>query len=282
VTDWRAVRRLVPEVLSALVRRHGHFDACEDAVQEALLAAAAQWPVQGWPDNPKAWLVTVASRRLTDQLRSNAARRRREEAEAARTPPPLDGAEFGDAGSPPASDDTLTLLFLCCHPALSPASQVALTLRAVGGLSTAEIAGAFLVPEATMAQRISRAKQRIKAAGATFELPPRTEHARRLGVVVHVLYLIFNEGYTATSGDAAGASRVAGARRTRRAGCGHRNQRCATQPLRALRGPLADQLARPGGCRRTDWTTTRCALTRTFVVPAGGPNRTAFEPSTNP
>ena len=200
MTDWRAVRRLVPEVLSALVRRHGHFDACEDAVQEALLAAAAQWPVQGWPDNPKAWLVTVASRRLTDQLRSNAARRRREEAEAARTPPPLAGADFGDAGSPPARDDTLTLLFLCCHPALSPASQVALTLRAVGGLSTAEIAGAFLVPEATMAQRISRAKQRIKAAGATFELPPRAEHARRLGVVVHVLYLIFNEGYTATSG----------------------------------------------------------------------------------
>ncbi len=200
MTDWRAVRRLVPEVLSALVWRHGHFDACEDAVQEALLAAAAQWPVQGWPDSPKAWLVTVASRRLTDQLRRNAARRRREEAEAARTPPPLDGADFGDAGSPPARDDTLTLLFLCCHPALSPASQVALTLRAVGGLSTAEIAGAFLVPEATMAQRISRAKQRIKAAGATFELPPRAEHARRLGVVVHVLYLIFNEGYTATSG----------------------------------------------------------------------------------
>jgi RNA polymerase sigma factor (sigma-70 family) len=200
VTDWRAVRRLVPEVLGALVRRHGHFDACEDAVQEALLAAAAQWPVQGWPDNPKAWLVTVASRRLTDQLRSDAARRRREEAEAARIPPPLDGAGSGDAGSPPASDDTLTLLFLCCHPALSPASQVALTLRAVGGLSTAEIAGAFLVPEATMAQRISRAKQRIKAAGATFEMPPRAEHSRRLGVVVHVLYLIFNEGYTATSG----------------------------------------------------------------------------------
>jgi RNA polymerase sigma factor (sigma-70 family) len=200
VTDWRAVRRLVPEVLSALVQRHGHFDACEDAAREALLAAAAQWPVQGWPDNPKAWLVTVASRRLTDQLRRNAARRRREEAEAARTPPPLDGADFGDAGSPPARDDTLTLLFLCCHPALSPASQVALTLRAVGGLSTAEIAGAFLVPEATMAQRISQAKQRIKAAGATFELPPRAEHARRLGVVVHVLYLIFNAGYTATSG----------------------------------------------------------------------------------
>ena len=111
MTDWRAVRRLVPEVLSALVRRHGHFDACEDAVQEALLAAAAQWPVQGWPDSPKAWLVTVASRRLTDQLRRNAARRRREEAEAARTPPPLDGADFGDAGSPPARDDILTPRF---------------------------------------------------------------------------------------------------------------------------------------------------------------------------
>jgi RNA polymerase sigma factor (sigma-70 family) len=200
VTDWRAVRRLVPEVLGALVRRYGRFDACEDAVQEALLAAAAQWPVQGWPDNPKAWLVTAASRRLTDQLRSDAARRRREEAEAARTSPPLDGADFGDAGAPPARDDTLTLLFLCCHPALSPASQVALTLRAVGGLSTAEIARAFLVPEATMAQRISRAKQRIKATGATFDLPPPAEQAQRLGVVLQVLYLVFNEGYTATSG----------------------------------------------------------------------------------
>jgi len=192
VTDWRAVRRLVPEVLGALVRRYGHFDACEDAVQEALVAAAAQWPVQGWPEHPREWLVTVASRRLADQLRSDAARRRREVADAIRTPPPPAGG--------PAGDDTLTLLFLCCHPALTPPSQIALTLRAVGGLSTAEIARAFLVPEATMAQRISRAKQRIKAAGAHFDLPPPAEQAERLGVVLHVVYLVFNEGYTATSG----------------------------------------------------------------------------------
>ena len=160
MTDWRAVRRLVPEVLGALVRRYGHFDACEDAVQEALLAAAAQWPVQGWPSNPRGWLVTVASRRLADQLRSDTARRRREEVDAARIPPPPAGGDAAlDLGARgPAGEDTLTLLFLCCHPALSPASQVALTLRAVGGLSTAEIARAFLVPEATMAQRISRAK----------------------------------------------------------------------------------------------------------------------------
>jgi RNA polymerase sigma factor (sigma-70 family) len=188
VSDWGAVRRLVPEVLGALVRRYGHFDACEDAVQEALAAAAAQWPAQGWPDSPRAWLVTVASRRLADQLRSDAARRRREEAVALEPP------------ASPAGDDTLTLLFLCCHPALTPPSQIALTLRAVGGLSTAEIARAFLVPEATMAQRISRAKQRIKAAGAGFDLPPPAEQAERLGVVLHVVYLIFNEGYTATSG----------------------------------------------------------------------------------
>jgi RNA polymerase sigma factor (sigma-70 family) len=202
VTDWRPVRRLVPEVLGALVRRYGHFDACEDAVQEALLAATTQWPVQGWPENPRGWLVTVASRRLADQLRSDAARRRREEAEAIRTPPPPAGGEvYPDLEARgPTGDDTLTLLFLCCHPALTPPSQVALTLRAVGGLSTAEIARAFLVPEATMAQRISRAKQRIKAAGASFDLPPPAEQAQRLGVVLHVVYLVFNEGYTATSG----------------------------------------------------------------------------------
>ncbi|WP_103341149.1 RNA polymerase sigma factor [Amycolatopsis sp. CA-126428] len=193
MTGWQAVRRLVPEVLGVLVRRYGPFDACEDAVQEALAAAAAQWPVAGWPENPRAWLVTVASRRLADQVRSDAARRRREEADALRTPPPA-------GGEAEAGDDTLTLLFLCCHPALTPSSQVALTLRAVGGLSTAEIARAFLVPEATMAQRISRAKHRIKAAGAGFELPPPAEQAARLGVVLHVVYLVFNEGYTATSG----------------------------------------------------------------------------------
>ncbi|UOZ04066.1 RNA polymerase sigma factor [Amycolatopsis sp. WQ 127309] len=194
MTDWQAVRRLVPEVLGALVRRYGLFDACEDAVQEALVAATTQWPVEGWPESPRAWLTTVATRRLADQVRSDVARRRREEADAIRTPPPPAGGEVH------AGDDTLTLLFLCCHPVLTAPSQIALTLRAVGGLSTAEIARAFLVPEATMGQRISRAKQRIKAAGAGFALPPPAEQAQRLGVVLHVVYLVFNEGYTATSG----------------------------------------------------------------------------------
>jgi RNA polymerase sigma factor (sigma-70 family) len=184
------LHRLAPQVLGALVRRYGRFDACEDAVQEALLAAALQWPVEGEPDDPSAWLVTVASRRLTDQLRSEGARRRREESAAAEVP----------AGEAVDEDDTLTLLFMCCHPALSPSSQLALTLRAVGGLTTAQIASAFLVPEATMAQRISRAKQRIRATGIPFRMPPEPEWAQRLRVVLHVLYLIFNEGYTATSG----------------------------------------------------------------------------------
>jgi RNA polymerase sigma factor (sigma-70 family) len=184
------LHRLAPQVLGALVRRYGRFDACEDAVQEALLAAALQWPVEGEPDDPSAWLVTVASRRLTDQLRSEGARRRREESAAAEVP----------AGEAVDEDDTLTLLFMCCHPALSPPSQLALTLRAVGGLTTAQIASAFLVPEATMAQRISRAKQRIRATGIPFRMPPEPEWAERLRVVLHVLYLIFNEGYTATSG----------------------------------------------------------------------------------
>ncbi|MEU4700420.1 RNA polymerase sigma factor [Nonomuraea dietziae] len=178
------LRELAPRVLGVLVRRYGQFDACEDAVQEALLAAATQWPKEGVPDNPKGWLVTVASRRMIDEIRSEEARRRREAEQALEEPPAV-----------PDQDDTLTLLFLCCHPSLTPASQIALTLRAVGGLTTAEIAGAFLVPESTMAQRISRAKATIKKAGATFELTPN-----RLDVVLHVLYLIFNEGYTATSG----------------------------------------------------------------------------------
>jgi RNA polymerase sigma factor (sigma-70 family) len=184
------LHRLAPQVLGALVRRYGGFDACEDAVQEALLAAALQWPVEGEPDDPSAWLITVASRRLTDQLRSEGARRRREEAVATE----VSGGEAID------EDDTLTLLFMCCHPALSPPSQLALTLRAVGGLTTAQIASAFLVPEATMAQRISRAKQRIRATGIPFRMPPESERDERLRVVLHVLYLIFNEGYTATSG----------------------------------------------------------------------------------
>jgi RNA polymerase sigma factor (sigma-70 family) len=187
------LRGAAPQVLGALVRRYGHFDACEDAVQEALLAAAVQWPQEGVPDSPQAWLVTVAGRRLADQWRSEQARRTREAVVAPR--------ELAVPAEPPSEeDDTLTLLFLCCHPALSEPSQIALTLRAVGGLTTAEIAGSFFVPEATMAQRISRAKQSIRTAGARFEAPPEPERSGRLRIVLHVLYLIFNEGYTATSG----------------------------------------------------------------------------------
>ncbi len=193
------LRELAPQVLAALTRRYGHFDLSEDAVQEALLAASAQWPGEGVPDSPRGWLITVASRRLTDQLRSESARRRREVTAAAAVPPDELLAPPADADEP-ATDDTLTLLFMCCHPALSPASQVALTLRAVAGLTTAQIARAFMVPEATMAQRISRAKRTIKVSGIAFQLPPEAERADRLSSVLHVLYLIFNEGYTATSG----------------------------------------------------------------------------------
>ena len=188
------LRELAPQVLGTLVRRHGQFDACEDAVQEALVAAALQWTKDGVPDSPRSWLLTVASRRLVDEWRSESARRRREEAAAT--------LELADPGQPSGRDDTLALLFLCCHPSLSAPSQLALTLRAVGGLTTAEIANAFLVPEATMAQRISRAKQSIKDAGLRFDLPPEPERAERLRVVLQVLYLVFNEGYTTTSGTA--------------------------------------------------------------------------------
>jgi len=185
------LRELAPQVLGALVRRHGQFENCEDAVQEAVLAASVQWPADGVPDNPRGWLTAVASRRLIDQVRSDRARRERESSAAVAEVP---------AEDVPDTDDTLALLFLCCHPALTPASQTALTLRAVGGLTTAEIARAFLVPEATLAARISRAKQRIKAAGGTFSLPGDAQREERLGVVLQVLYLIFNEGYTASSG----------------------------------------------------------------------------------
>jgi predicted RNA polymerase sigma factor len=192
------LRPLAPQVLGALVRRYGRFDACEDAVQEALLAAAVQWPEQGLPDNPVAWLQTVAVRRLTDEWRSEGSRRNREAAVYVMDPDQIAGAIAPDGSV--AADDTLTLLFLCCHPALSAPSQVALTLRAVGGLTTAQIAAAFLVPESTMAQRISRGKQRIKAAGARFVMPPPAERDARQRAVLHVLYLVFNEGYTASSG----------------------------------------------------------------------------------
>jgi RNA polymerase sigma factor (sigma-70 family) len=194
------LRALAPQVLGALVRRFGHFDVAEDAVQEALLAAALQWPGDGRPDNPRAWLIRVAERRLTDMLRSEQARRRREDSVAAQVLPEEFLAPPADARPASDQDDTLVLLFMCCHPALTPASQIALTLRAVGGLTTAEIARAFLVPEATMAQRISRGKQRIKASGIPFRLPRTADLPSRLTVMLHVLYLIFNEGYTASSG----------------------------------------------------------------------------------
>ncbi|MER7011970.1 sigma-70 family RNA polymerase sigma factor [Saccharopolyspora sp. NPDC000359] len=203
ITDAGVVdllRRSAPKVLVALVRHHGHVDVAEDAVQEALLAAATQWPEHGVPSNPLNWLITVASRRMVDQLRSEQARKRRETNVASMALPDEHVAPPADVVHAHPDDDTLTLLFLCCHPELSPASQVALTLRAVGGLTTAQIARAFLVPEPTMAQRISRAKQRIKATGAQFSLPPEQERQERLRAVLHVLYLIFNEGYTTTSG----------------------------------------------------------------------------------
>jgi RNA polymerase sigma factor (sigma-70 family) len=190
LTHEDLLRTIAPQVLGAVVRRFGDFDTCEDAVQEALLAAARQWPVEGVPAQPKNWLITVASRRRIELLRSENARRRREEA-----------VQHEPAAVPVSEvDDSLTLLLLCCHPALTTASQVALTLRAVGGLTTAEIARALLVPEATVGQRISRAKQKIRDAGATFSLPPPGEREARLVAVRQVLYLIFNEGYTASSG----------------------------------------------------------------------------------
>jgi RNA polymerase sigma factor (sigma-70 family) len=194
------LRELAPRVLAALVRRYGRFDACEDAVQEALLRAATGWPVDGVPDNPRGWLITVAAHRLLDELRSEQSRRRREEAVVAATPHSALLGQPADADPVTARDDSLSLLFLCCHPALSAPSQIALTLRAVGGLTTAQIAAAFLVPEATMAQRISRAKQSIKASGVPFAMPDGPERAERLRAVLHVLYLVFNEGYTATAG----------------------------------------------------------------------------------
>ncbi len=193
------LRELTPQVLGIVVRRFRDFAAAEDAVQEALLAAATQWPDHGLPDNPRGWLTQVAFRRMTDQIRSESARRRREDqiaSEASRVP---NTTTIG-APSQEEQEDTLVLLFMCCHPALTLSSAIALTLRAVGGLTTAEIAKAFLVPEATMAQRISRAKQSIKDSGIPFELPTKEERAQRLRAVLHVLYLIFNEGYTSSGG----------------------------------------------------------------------------------
>ena len=195
------LRELAPQVLGAVARRNASFDAADDAVQEALIAAAAQWPEAGIPDNPRGWLYHVALRRITDQVRSDLARQRREDAvasdiwaERAFVPPPDSELQVDD-------DDTLALLFMCCHPALTPSSAIALTLRAVGGLTTGEIASAFFVPEATMAQRISRAKQSIKTSGIPFAMPSAIERAERQRAVLRVLYLIFNEGYVTSSGD---------------------------------------------------------------------------------
>jgi RNA polymerase sigma factor (sigma-70 family) len=198
VSSEHLLRDLAPQVLGAMIRRFRDFAAAEDAVQEALLAAAMQWPRDGIPENPRAWLIQVASRRMTDHIRSEVARQRRETAAAmeADTVAPAADSEIETS-----QDDTLILLFMCCHEALTPSSAIALTLRAVGGLTTAEIASAFLVPEATMAQRISRAKQSIKASGASFRLPQEHERAQRLRAVLHVLYLIFNEGYTSSAGE---------------------------------------------------------------------------------
>jgi RNA polymerase sigma factor (sigma-70 family) len=190
------LRELTPQVLGTVIRRFRDFAAAEDAVQEALVAAATQWPREGLPENPRGWLIQVASRRMTDHLRSELARRRREAAVAIEIEHVAPAFEISE----PDQDDTLTLLFMCSHPALTPSSAIALTLRAVGGLTTAEIAYAFLVPEATMAQRISRAKSSIKASGVPFLSPTDPERTRRLPAVLHVLYLIFNEGYTTSVG----------------------------------------------------------------------------------
>jgi RNA polymerase sigma factor (sigma-70 family) len=203
------LRELAPQVLGALMRRHGALDLCEDAVQEALLDAAGTWPARGVPDNPRGWLITVATRRLIDLVRAEQSRRGREERFAFGAPP----AELIRVPGEDVAvdrDDSLVLLLLCCHPALTAPSQIALTLRAVGGLSTAEIAAAFFVPETTMAQRISRAKQRIRDAGATFSMPPPGELEARLAAVMHVLYLVFNEGYTAAPATAEGPVELTG------------------------------------------------------------------------
>ncbi len=196
-TSERLLRELAPQVLGAVARRFHDFAAAEDAVQEAMIAAFAQWPREGVPENPRGWLIQVACRRMTDHVRSEIARRERE-TKVASEAEILTSTPDSEADMDP--DDTLILLFMCCHPALTPSSAIALTLRGVGGLTTAEIANAFLVPEATMAQRISRAKQTIKASGVPFRLPFPQQRADRLPAVLHVLYLIFSEGYASSIG----------------------------------------------------------------------------------
>jgi RNA polymerase sigma factor (sigma-70 family) len=213
VLDARAqhlLRELAPQVLGAIMRRFRDFAASEDAVQEALIAAATQWPRDGLPENPRAWLIQVASRRVADQVRAEAARRHREAIVVSLVPAEEQIALAADGENISERDDSLDLLFMCCHPVLSTSSAIALTLRAIGGLTTVEIARAFLVPEATMAQRISRAKQSIQSSGVPFRPPTAEERAGRLEAVMHVLYLIFNEGYTATSGPELHRSELSG------------------------------------------------------------------------
>jgi RNA polymerase sigma factor (sigma-70 family) len=196
------LRELAPQVLAALVRRYGDFGGAEDAVQEALVVAATSWREQGEPDDPKAWLIRVASRRLANQFRADAARRRREELASSwsihRPPDPASD-----------TDDTLVLMVLCCHSSLAPGAAIPLTLRAVGGLTTREIAAAFLVPEATIAQRISRAKAKLREFDEPFRLPDGEDGARRTRSVLHVLYLLFNEGYATSAGAELGRADLA-------------------------------------------------------------------------
>jgi predicted RNA polymerase sigma factor len=192
------LRELAPQVLGAVMRRYRNLNSCEDAVQEALIAAATQWPDEGVPHNPRGWLLQVALRRMTDNVRSEIARRNREAVAMEDSSLVVAPTMYSEPEIDP--DDTLVLLFMCCHPSLSAPAAIALTLRAVGGLTTGEIAKAFLVPEATMAQRISRAKQGVKTSDVAFQMPEASERAERLGSVLHVLYLIFNEGYTSSSG----------------------------------------------------------------------------------
>jgi RNA polymerase sigma factor (sigma-70 family) len=190
----RLLREVAPQALGALARRTGDFAGSEDAMQEALLVAVSAWPEDGVPDNPAAWLVRVASRRLVEQYRRDTARRRREDKVVA------DADRVPDAAS--AADDSLVLFFMCCHPSLTPASAIPLTLRAVGGLTTREIAAAFLVPEATMAQRISRAKAKVAASDEPFAMPTDENLPARLRSVLRVLYVMFTEGSTSTTGTA--------------------------------------------------------------------------------
>jgi predicted RNA polymerase sigma factor len=199
-TTEHLLRELAPQVLGAVMRRYRNLSSCEDAVQEALIAAATQWPGEGVPHNPRGWLLQVALRRMTDHVRSEIARRNREAVAMEDLPVDVPPTTYSEPEIDP--DDTLVLLFMCCHPSLSTPSAIALTLRAVGGLTTGEIAKAFLVPEATLAQRISRAKQSVKTSDVAFLMPEASERAERLGSVLHVLYLIFNEGYTTSSGEA--------------------------------------------------------------------------------